>query len=236
MIFLLVNIGQASRQGKKFAEPTKWFLRANDLLVAKTSHDSLEEKSGLRLHLLQSLITFPPMELDTSCQELLKGLLNATDRTSITSMPYQLTRLEYYCKPENLTPENLNDSDTRLAAATRLQINRSLTAFARHAALSQNTVDTIMHYASKQFSVAKHQALVVLNTLLITRLKDENNAEWTEKIILLIVHLQCDMEKPICLGDQHKKEGNMNQLLNDYYEAFGDCISSLGAQACLMVL
>lgn len=222
-----MDIGQASHQAKRSVEAVKWLLRASDLLTAKTSHDPSEEESGLRLHLLQALIKLPITELDTNCEELLKRLLNATDRASIKSMPYQLTRLEYYCQPENL-----NCSNPKYAATARLQINRSLDAFACQAALSQSTLDTIMHYAYKQFSVAQDQALVTLNKLLMTRLKDENNAEWTEKIIVLVVHFQCIMEKPLRLGDQH----DMKELLDQYHEVLGNCISSLGAQACLMVL
>ncbi|CAF9929713.1 MAG: hypothetical protein GOMPHAMPRED_005458 [Gomphillus americanus] len=225
LVFLLVDIGQASHQAKRSVEAVKWLLRASDLLTAKTSHDPSEEESGLRLHLLQALIKLPITELDTNCEELLKRLLNATDRASIKSMPYQLTRLEYYCQPENL-----NCSNPKYAATARLQINRSLDAFACQAALSQSTLDTIMHYAYKQFSVAQDQALVTLNKLLMTRLKDENNAEWTEKIIVLVVHFQCIMEKPLRLGDQH----DMKELLDQYHEVLGNCISSLGAQACLM--
>lgn len=215
-----LQIGQKFHIEHNVQEACVWLLRAGESMNVGKGDYTKEVDPTLPLILLQSLLALPPNGIGEQGEILIKQLFSLLDATQASSMPYRLTVLEYYTKENDFSSPD-----------AQMSYDFSLKQFTRLTALSQSTFDTIVYYVNQQFSVSPQKAFSVLQGVLMPRLIGEQNREWVEKTIIIMVYFQGKMQESSTTGVQCDLEITLSKC----QRIFGDFISAQGVHACLMV-
>ena len=215
-----LKFGRQFRVEGNIKEARVWILRAGECISPGNSDKTRSIDPTLALMLLQSLLDLPLDDVHKQGTVLRERMFSILDRDLAHSMPYRLTVLEYCTKGKNLSNPEF-----------RQRIDFSLIQFTRLTALSQATFDTIIYYINKLFSVSPERAFAMLQKTLMPRLIDEQNREWIERSLIMMLYIQGKMPKSSLMNGRV----DIELLLSEYQQKCGDCISAQGAHACLMV-